>query len=75
MDELGGLVGRNFSKEIEALKPMKPVPPPIPVIPNYEGERNENHQKHGKGNYTCPDGYSYVGDWFEDEMHGVGTET
>jgi len=41
----------------------------------YEGELNEKGDKHGQGLYRWPNGRTYVGEWYENQMDGEGVES
>jgi hypothetical protein len=41
----------------------------------YEGELNKEGEKHGHGLYRWPNGRTYVGEWYENQMDGEGVES
>ena len=41
----------------------------------YEGELNKEGRKHGQGTYRWPNGRTYMGEWYDNQMDGEGVET
>jgi hypothetical protein len=41
----------------------------------YEGELNNEGKKHGQGMYRWPNGRTYIGEWYDNQMDGDGVET
>jgi hypothetical protein len=41
----------------------------------YEGELNNEGEKHGQGMYRYPNGRTYVGEWYKNQMDGQGVES
>jgi len=41
-------------------------------LPYYTGPLNQDGQAHGRGQYTCPNGSRYEGEFFQNLRHGEG---
>ena len=41
----------------------------------YEGDLNKDGEKHGQGFYRWPNGRTYVGEWYRNQMDGEGVES
>lgn len=41
----------------------------------YEGELNKEGEKHGHGFYCWPNGRTYIGEWYRNQMDGEGVES